>query len=92
MAKSTVMTIRLAPEINAKLEALSQNLKRSKSWLAGEAIASYVELNAWQVAHIKEAIDEDETGEPGVPHAEIVEWMDSWGSEHELPRPIPKKP
>jgi len=54
MAKSTTMTVRLAPEVSEKLESLAHDTKRSKAYLAGEAIASYVELNAWQVAHIKE--------------------------------------
>ena len=47
------MTVRLPPEVSDKLEALARDTKRSKSYLAGEAIASYVEMNAWQVARIK---------------------------------------
>jgi len=50
-----------------------------------------VELNAWQVAHIKRAFEEDEPGGPGVPHHEVVAWMESWGTDHELPMPVPKK-
>jgi RHH-type rel operon transcriptional repressor/antitoxin RelB len=91
MAKSPTMTVRLAPEVSEKLEALAHDTKRSKAYLAGEAIASYVELNAWQVAHIKSAFEEDEAGAPGVPHHEVVDWMESWGTDHELPMPVPKK-
>ena len=92
MAKSTTMTVRLAPEVSEKLESLAHDTKRSKAYLAGEAIASYVELNAWQVAHIKRALEEDESGASGVPHHEVVDWMESWGTDHELPAPVPKKP
>ena len=91
MAKSTTMTIRLTPEVSERLDALARDTKRSKSYLASEAIESYVALNAWQVAHIKEALAEDEAGEPGVPHDEVVRWMGSWGTGNELPRPKPKK-
>jgi RHH-type rel operon transcriptional repressor/antitoxin RelB len=91
MAKSTTMTVRLTPEVSERLDALARDTKRSKSYLASEAIESYVNLNAWQVAHIKEALAEDETGAPGVPHEEVMRWMDSWGTNHELPRPEPKK-
>src|ERR1700731_2966884 len=91
MAKSAMMTVRLTPEVSEALDALARDTKRSKSYLASEAIESYVNLNAWQVAHIKAALMEDETGEPGVPHEEVVRWMDSWGTDHELPRPEPKK-
>ena len=91
MAKSTTMTIRLTPEVSERLDALARDTKRSKSYLASEAIESYVNLNAWQVAHIKDALAEDEAGAPGVPHDEVMRWMDSWGTDHELPRPEPKK-
>jgi len=56
MPKTTTMTVRLTPELSDKLEALARDTRRSKSYLAGEAIASYVEMNAWQVARIKEAL------------------------------------
>jgi len=92
MAKSTTMTVRLKPEVSDKLKALARDMKRSKAYLASAAIESYVELNAWQVAHIKEALEEDESGAPGVPHEEVVAWMESWGTERELPRPKGKDP
>jgi predicted transcriptional regulator len=91
MAKSMTMTIRLTPEVSERLDALARDTKRSKSYLASEAIESYVALNAWQVAHIKEALAEDEAGEPGVPHDAVMRWMASWGTDHELPRPKPKQ-
>jgi len=91
MAKSTTMTIRLTPEVSGRLDALARDTKRSKSYLASEAIESYVNHNAWQVAHIKEALAEDEAGAPGAPHEEVMRWMASWGTDHELPRPEPKK-
>jgi len=91
MAKSAMMTVRLTPELSEKLEALARDTKRSKSYLASEAIENYVDLNAWQVAHIKTALAEDEAGGPGVPHEEAMRWMESLGTDHELPQPEPKK-
>jgi predicted transcriptional regulator len=91
MAKNTMMTVRLTPEVRDKLDALARDTKRSKSYLASQAIESFVNLNAWQVAHIKAALVEDEQGAPGVPHQEVMRWMESWGTDHELPRPEPKK-
>jgi predicted transcriptional regulator len=88
--KSKIMTVRLTPAINKKLDALARDTKRSKSYLASEAIASFVDLNAWQVAHIKEALDDVRAGSPGASHQEVVDWMESWGTNHELPRPVPR--
>lgn len=91
MAKSTTMTVRLRPEVSEKLETLARDTKRSKAYLASEAIEAYVALNSWQVAHIKRALEEDESSAPGVPHEKVVSWMESWGTDHELPPPKPKR-
>ena len=47
--------------------------------------------NTWQAAHIKAALAEDEEGGPGVPHVDVMQWLESWGTDHELPRPTPRK-
>lgn len=91
MAKSTTMTVRIAPELSEKLDTLARDTKRSKSCLASEAIADYVERNAWQVARIREALEEDESGAPGIPHEEVKRWLESLGTDRELPPPAPKK-
>ena len=56
MAKTTTMTIRVTSEVKEKLEHLARHTKRSRSDLASEAVASYVDLNAWQVEQIKKAV------------------------------------
>jgi hypothetical protein len=46
IAKTATITVRLTPEISEKLDELARNTKRSKSYLASEAIASFVDVNA----------------------------------------------
>jgi len=91
MSKTTTMTVRLTPEVSDKLEALARDTNRSKSYLASEAIASYVDMNAWQVARIKKALAEARSGAPGVPHPEVVRWVESWGSPNERRKPKPRR-
>ena len=43
MSTTTTMTIRLEPELKAKLDSLASATRRSKSFLAAEAVAGYVE-------------------------------------------------
>ena len=90
MAKSTIMTVRIPPEVSDKLDALARDTSRTKAYLAGEAIASYVECNAWQVARIKASLDDAASGSPGVPHAAVEQWVASWDTEGELPPPEAK--
>jgi len=63
VADTTVVTARIDAALKAKLEALSRATKRSKSYLAAEAIAAYIELNEWQIAEIEAGIAELDAGE-----------------------------
>jgi predicted transcriptional regulator len=85
------MTVRLSPELDEKLAALARDRKRSKSDLASEAIAVFVDVDAWQVAHIEESVNEARSGAPGVLHEDVVRWVESWDTQHELPRPKARK-
>jgi len=61
-AETAVVTVRVDAELKSKLEALARSTKRSKSYLAAEAIAAYVALNEWQIAEIEAGIADLETG------------------------------
>jgi predicted transcriptional regulator len=87
MAKSTTMTVWMPPNISEKVALMAHDTKRTKAYLGGEAIASYVERNAWQIARIKASLDDARSGSPGVPHGEVERWVKSWDTENELPRP-----
>ncbi|MGX1790132.1 CopG family ribbon-helix-helix protein [Bosea sp. NPDC055332] len=60
---TAAFTIRLDDETLAKLDALAADTDRSRNWLAAKAIENYVELNAWQIARIKEGIAQADRGE-----------------------------
>jgi RHH-type transcriptional regulator, rel operon repressor / antitoxin RelB len=59
---TTVITTRIDAALRAKLEALARSTKRSKSFLAAEAIAAYVELNEWQIGEITAGLEELDSG------------------------------
>jgi len=58
MSQSTTMTIRLEPELKSRLDKLSAVTRRSKSFLAAEAVREFIELNEWQIEEIKDAVKE----------------------------------
>jgi predicted transcriptional regulator len=60
---TTVLTLRIPEETKAKLDKLAQATHRSKSFLAEEAIARYIDLEAWQVGEIEQAIQEADRGD-----------------------------
>jgi RHH-type transcriptional regulator, rel operon repressor / antitoxin RelB len=88
MSQSETVTIRLSAEVKEKLEALAISTKRSKSWLAAQAIATYVEEQSWQIQLIESAVtlaDSDQA--VWVENADVNAWLTSWGTEHEQPMP-----
>jgi len=60
---STTMTIRIEDEVKDRLDRLADSTRRSKSFLAAEAIRQFVENNEWQVAEIEAALKEADAGD-----------------------------
>lgn len=89
-AKSTTMTVRLTTDLSKKLDALAKETKRSKAYLANEALVSYVEQNAWQIARITTSLKEALSNVPGIPHEDMEHWVESWDTKKELPAPRPR--
>jgi RHH-type rel operon transcriptional repressor/antitoxin RelB len=61
-AMSTTMTIRLDEDVKARLDSLAESTNRSRSFLAAEAIQTFVEINEWQIGEIQTALDEADAG------------------------------
>jgi RHH-type transcriptional regulator, rel operon repressor / antitoxin RelB len=72
--------------VEKRLTALAKHSKRSKSFLAAEAIAAYVEHEEWQLGEIRVAIDELDTGH-GVGHEKVATWLKFWGTAKEKNAP-----
>jgi RHH-type rel operon transcriptional repressor/antitoxin RelB len=73
------LSIRLDVETKQRLDALARQSKRSKSFLAAEAIAAYVEQEEWQLGQVRAAIEELDAGR-AVSHEKVATWLKSWGT------------
>ncbi len=60
---SITMTIRLEDGIRDRLDQLATATHRSKSYLAAQAIAAFVENNEWQVGETQAALKEADAGD-----------------------------
>jgi RHH-type transcriptional regulator, rel operon repressor / antitoxin RelB len=74
---STTMTIRIEPAVKDRLDRLSEATRRSKSFLAAEAIREYVETNEWQIQEIRAALAEADAGD-FASDAEVKSVTDKW--------------
>lgn len=60
---SDVITIRVDRKTRNRLQKLAKAIERTKSYVAAEAIRSYIDLNEWQIAEIKAALREADAGD-----------------------------
>jgi RHH-type transcriptional regulator, rel operon repressor / antitoxin RelB len=63
MAREKIVTLRLESGLTGRLDKLATATRRSRSFLAAEAIREYVALNSWQIAEIHKGLAEAERGE-----------------------------
>ena len=82
----TPIVVNLDAGLESRLAALALDRGKPISDLAAEAIASFVELEVWQEQHIRQGMAELEAGK-GISHDRVAAWLDSWGTDHELPAP-----
>jgi len=79
---STTLSIRLNAQTKAKLDALAKLSRRSKSFLAAEAIENFVAAESWQLKEIEAGVQDLDAGRT-VDHGEVRRWLQSWGRKGE---------
>lgn len=57
------ITVRLDSERRAELDAVAQAMSRDRSYVVNEAIASYLAVHRWQIAHIQEGLRQADASE-----------------------------
>ena len=62
MAATETMTIRVSAETKRKLERIADDTRRSKSFLAGEAVTAYVDRELEIIEGIKRGLADVEAG------------------------------
>jgi predicted transcriptional regulator len=67
MSNSTTLTVRVSPQVKQRLGRLAAHTKRTKSYLAGEAISDFVDRELAIVDGIKRGLEDMRAGRL-VPH------------------------
>jgi predicted transcriptional regulator len=83
---TTTLSVRIDSATKRRLEALAKRARRSKSFLAAEAIAAYVEAESWQWDEIQAGLQELDKGH-AVAHRDVSKWLRTWGKKRERKAP-----
>ena len=85
MPQSPVL-IQLDSMVQRRLVALAEERRQPVAEVAVEVISLYLAPDSWELKHIRTGLAELEAGH-GVSNERVSEWLDSWGTEDELPAP-----
>lgn len=85
----TVTSIRLQPELEEPLAALSKKLDRSKNYLINQAVKEFIAHQKLAEQRWQETLPALESVKAGrtIPADKVFEWMRSWGTDNELSKP-----
>jgi len=90
MPDRAVISVHANPKTSERLGRLAKTMKRSKSFLANEAIERYLAYEEWAAAEIQKGIDAVDRGEV-VADSRVEAWVRSLGTADELALPQSKK-
>ncbi len=80
------ITVQLDSDVKDGLAELAAARQQPISDVAADIIAMHVDRENWERQQILQGLAELDAGK-GVAHERVVEWLESWGTENELPAP-----
>lgn len=85
---SSTITVRIEDASKVQLDILARSTRRTKSWLAAQAIEAYLKREAAEIQAIEEAIKEANKSDAiKYDHETVMAWLMSWGTPNEVPSP-----
>jgi len=86
----SITSIRIEDDLERALEGIAHDMKRPKGWIINEALREYLqrrelEKQRWQ--DTLEALEDIRMGRV-VDGDKVHAWLESWGTNDELPAPI----
>lgn len=69
------ITIRTDKELIDKISALAKSMDRSRNWVIEDALASYIDLQEWQIRKIKKSMQQAREGKL-IPIEEVFAELD----------------
>lgn len=88
----SVTSIRIEDDLEGSLEKTARDMRRSKGWVINEALREFlkhreIEQQRWR--DTLEALEDIRMGRV-IDGDKVHAWLKSWGTDNELPMPMPK--
>ena len=86
MSATAQLTIEIPVSVKERLEEAAKASSQSKRSFIQSALVAFLDLYDWQTEAIRLGIADDDAGRV-VDHESVAKWLESWGTENELPPP-----
>lgn len=83
---SESLSFRTSAEQVETLDRIAQATERPRSWHLERALRLYLNREAWHLAEIEAGLEDAREGRV-IDHAQVAAWLESWGTDNELPPP-----
>jgi predicted transcriptional regulator len=85
----SITSFRIRDDLQDPLEQAAADLKRPKAWIINEALAAYFERGHQAQRMYRETLEGLADVEAGrvIDGDKVMAWIESWGSDNELPPP-----
>ena len=87
--KPGTLSLNLEPEIRSKLDRLARLSATNPASLAGEVLREYLHIYEIHHSAVMQGIEDADAGRMAG-HDQVVDWIESWGSDKELEKPVCK--
>jgi predicted transcriptional regulator len=87
-------TVELDPNTNARLNEMAAERGQDVASVLAEAVAlldSVVDIGGPDIEEDRRRLREFERTREAIPLSEVKAWVESWGTDNELPPPRPKR-
>jgi predicted transcriptional regulator len=87
-------TLQIDADTDARLRELAAERGQDVSAVLAEAVAlldSVVDIGGPDIAEDRRRLDEFNRTREAIPLNEVKAWVESWGTEQELPPPLPRR-
>ena len=83
---SEILSVRLEPQLVAKLGKMAAVMDRPRAWLMAHAIRTFVEHEEWFIEAVQAALKDIDEGKT-IDHDLVEAWVSSWNSDDEVEIP-----
>jgi len=85
----SVTSLRISQDIEAPLASLAKRLDRSKNYLINQAIREFLARQIEEESRWLDTLAALESAKDGkiIDESSVTEWLQSWGTDKELPPP-----